>query len=160
MPSGQQLTTGGAVTLAVFVVLCCGSCGGLAWWVNTEGVVWDRAQKKDTIERYEDYLQRFPEGEHAERARLRLATLRKVEEELWSKVGDPPSEAALKAYLARFPEGPHAERAESLLEDGEVRRGAQESQQGMGKTVEEVREMEAVEEKVMESIYEPAPGGP
>ena len=91
----------------VIVLLAC-----MAWLGSQEWCVWDNAEREDSIQSYEQYLARFPEGEHAAVAERRLQQLKKRRADIWSqmpewahygKANRQDDIGALATFLAEFP---------------------------------------------------------
>lgn len=74
---------------------------------------WRDAQRKDSPAAYQDYLERYPTGPHADEARAELETRREAED--WQRAERLGTPEAWQRYLARWPEGRHAEQARRLL---------------------------------------------
>ena len=71
---------------------------------------WEDAQKVDTHEAYQEYIEVNPEGEHVEEARER------AEVRYWETVKYDSTEASFQAYLNRYPNGQFQNRAEEKLD--------------------------------------------
>jgi len=74
---------------------------------------WETAAERNTVAAYEDYLNRFPDGAHAEDARARILGLR--EADAWADAQRLRVPEALQRYLADWPDGAHAAQARREL---------------------------------------------
>ncbi|WP_101068351.1 peptidoglycan-binding domain-containing protein [Roseovarius salinarum] len=71
------------------------------------------------------YLDRYPDGLHAEEARKRLAEIeadkeeadRRKERRAWRDARDADTAESYRAYLERYPDGPHADQARARLSE-------------------------------------------
>jgi hypothetical protein len=124
-------------------------------------------QSLDACKAVEDFLQRYPDGKHAQRARLLLgeaapALLKRRDEEAWKGV-DPeacakPKDlstveracAVVRKYLDEFPKGEHADAARAALKTGEplvAKQRRREEQEATREAAEEERQQKAAERK-------------
>ena len=88
--------------LAAIMVFICGC--------RTQEKAWIRAQSKDTYDSYHTFLETYPEGEFAERARLR------ANECLFAKAQAEDNPESYVSFLRQCPDGSLAERAKQRLE--------------------------------------------
>lgn len=70
---------------------------------------WETAQSADTITAYENFLEEYPEGDRADRARARRDELR--EERDWRKAEAEQTAAAYEEFGKQYPRGRHAREA-------------------------------------------------
>jgi hypothetical protein len=75
---------------------------------------WRSAEAADTIEAYDQFIERHPESERAEPARARLAQL--TEEREWQRASTANTPASYRAFLAQHPNGKWAGEARIRLE--------------------------------------------
>lgn len=66
---------------------------------------WETAQSTDTIAAYEDFLKKCPEGDLADRARMRRNEL--YEERDWKDAEAINTVAAYQAFMKKYPQGRH-----------------------------------------------------
>ena len=107
---------------------------------------WQRAERGGSGEDLRAYLDRYPDGHHAEEAADRVALLEaaareQAERDAWQRARRAGTLAALTGYLEAWPEGAHAEEARAARRalrsetDTEARqRAAQESEAALGLT--------------------------
>jgi hypothetical protein len=98
---------------------------------------WQGAKQANSVEAYESYLRRYPQGQYAELARASIKSLRagqgaprpaeqprpqaqaagaeRVEIELWNSIKDSQDRADFEEYLRKFPEGNFAGIARNRL---------------------------------------------
>lgn len=74
---------------------------------------WHEAESRDSVAAYQQYLERFPAGAHADAARARIAALQEQEE--WDRASRLRTPEAWQRYLAAWPEGRHAATARKQL---------------------------------------------
>jgi hypothetical protein len=75
---------------------------------------WRSAEAADTVEAYDQFIERHPESERAEQARARLAQL--SEEREWQRASSANTPASYRAFLAQHPNGKWAGEARIRLE--------------------------------------------
>jgi hypothetical protein len=75
---------------------------------------WRSAEAADTVEAYDQFIERHPESELAEQARARLAQL--TEEREWQRASTANTPASYRAFLAQHPNGKWAGEARIRLE--------------------------------------------
>jgi hypothetical protein len=84
----------------------------------TAGSDWQQANRQDTVGAYEQFLQKHPNAEQANQARLRLKQLQS--EAAWKGAESANTVAAYNAFLAQYPNSTHAvdatQRRNSLAE--------------------------------------------
>ena len=78
---------------------------------NFERRAWDTAHAQDSIEAYETFLDRHPEGEHAQEARSQIETLSFDQ----AMVADDIPK--YEAFLEIYPGGPFSDRARARIEE-------------------------------------------
>lgn len=90
--------------------------------VDREALFWDSV--KDSVEpaAIESYLERYPSGEFAKLARVRLERLRRIKRRredvrLWEEVKDSGSADQLRQYLSKYPLGRYAKLARAKIEE-------------------------------------------
>lgn len=77
---------------------------------------WESAKQKHTIESYEDYIAKNPEGEFAQEARERIQELFLTEDHLaWKHAIFQESRSSIKNYMLDFPEGEHLKEAKKKM---------------------------------------------
>jgi len=81
--------------------------------VREEENHWQRISTAEDVETVLAYLDKYPQGNHAEAAKSRLAVLE--EEQLWQQAKDWGAVADIQAYLDRYPQGRHASAAQKKL---------------------------------------------
>lgn len=74
---------------------------------------WRDARREDSQSGYQDYLERYPTGAHADEARAELEARRESQD--WERAERLGTPEAWQVYLARWPEGRHAGEARRLL---------------------------------------------
>jgi hypothetical protein len=82
--------------------------GGAVGCATVEGD-FQAATEQDSIEAYQDFLKRHPNGEYASKAEQSLKTL--VEERAWDEATAANTQAAYEEYLRRYPEGSRSQEA-------------------------------------------------
>jgi len=113
------------VLLACFVLM--------AWLGSMESPTWSAAQRANTPIAYQDYLRRFPNGEHVSAARERIEQLQQESERLqretaalwdlfpewaqWGKVVREDSNDGYEAFLRKFPQGRYAEAVRRRIQE-------------------------------------------
>jgi hypothetical protein len=75
---------------------------------------WRSAEAADTVEAYDQFIERHPESELAEQARARLAQL--TEEREWQRASTANTPESYRAFLAQHPNGKWAGEARIRLE--------------------------------------------
>lgn len=78
----------------------------------TDDEAWVHALEKDTLEGYREYLELFPDGDHAEDAQTEINT---YDERDWQATLQRNTLAAFEDYLENWPEGLHAEEAHARI---------------------------------------------
>ncbi len=84
------------------------ACGG-------EGRDWRSAEAADTVEAYDQFLEKHPEGEHVTQARARLGQL--AEDREWQRATTADTAVAYRAFLAQHPNGKWAGEARIRVEN-------------------------------------------
>lgn len=74
---------------------------------------WEAALSADTITAYENFLEEYPEGDRADRARARRDELR--EESAWKGAEAEHTAAAYEEFRKKYPRGRHAREADARL---------------------------------------------
>jgi hypothetical protein len=76
-------------------------------------LAWQDAERENTIAAYQEYLEAFPAGGHAEDARAVLVRMR--EAEAWARAERLRTPEALQRYLGEWPDGQFAATARQRL---------------------------------------------
>jgi len=76
---------------------------------------WEKAQAEDTIAIYEEYLQKHPEDENANKAHNRLEYLYRPID--WQKAQEANTISAYEDYLKNHPKGEYANKAQGELNE-------------------------------------------
>ncbi|HEX6317189.1 MAG TPA: SPOR domain-containing protein [Gemmatimonadaceae bacterium] len=97
----------GAVTLAIALTVLSGC--------SREKIDWKSAEAADTVESYDHFLARHPEGELATQARARIAQLN--EERAWKRASAADTPEAYRQFLAQHENGKWAEEARIRIEN-------------------------------------------
>lgn len=84
------------------------ACGG-------EGRDWRSAEAADTVEAYDQFLEKHPDGEHVTQARARLEQL--AEDREWQRATTADTAAAYREFLAQHPNGKWAAEARIRVEN-------------------------------------------
>jgi class 3 adenylate cyclase len=88
---------------------------------HVEVAFWQSVQDSDTVSEYRLYLSRFPQGQFAELAKMRIengGTAQfdpAVEVAFWESVRDRSNPQLIQAYLAKYPDGQFSEIAKIML---------------------------------------------
>jgi hypothetical protein len=88
--------------------------------VSFENEIWEEAKRGNTLEEYQIYLNKYPQGEFALLAKKNIANIREVkikveEEQLWNSAKINDNESNYEIYLQRFPSGKFAPWAKEKL---------------------------------------------
>ena len=75
--------------------------------------LYKEAKTSQNIEVYKSYLQKFPDGKHAEEARLELNAL--YEERDWKEITGMNTIPAYETFISRYPSGKHSTEARQKL---------------------------------------------
>lgn len=81
---------------------------------NDDQQAWSKALQEQSIEGYQTYIEKNPNGLHYQEA---VNALTAFDEQAWLSVSSNPSEASLNSYLQQFPDGIHAVETRELLSD-------------------------------------------
>jgi len=92
---------------------CIASCALVA--CGGEGRDWRSAEAADTVEAYDGFLEKHPEGEHVTQARARLEQL--AEDREWQRATTKDTAAAYREFLAQHPNGKWAGEARIRVEN-------------------------------------------
>jgi hypothetical protein len=92
---------------------CIASCALIA--CSGEGRDWRSAEAADTVEAYDQFLEKHPEGEHVTQARARLGQL--AEDREWQRATTADTAAAYREFLAQYPTGKWAGEARIRVEN-------------------------------------------
>lgn len=76
---------------------------------------WEDARLIDTRQAYSDFLEAYPQGDYAERARTRIAELER--ETAWRGAEQTANAEAYSAFLNQYPDGAHSREARERLSD-------------------------------------------
>lgn len=68
---------------------------------------WETARDADTREAYREFLEQYPDGEYADRARARLAAMERAQ--AWETAQAENTAEAYDGFLKKFPEGTHSD---------------------------------------------------
>ncbi len=98
----------GSRAIAVCLLLLTGGC-------SREQQDWHSAEAADTIESYDQFIQRHPESELTTQARARVAQL--GEERDWQRAGSADTADAYRQFLADHPNGKWAQEARIRIEN-------------------------------------------
>lgn len=74
---------------------------------------WETAESADTIAAYENFIEAYPEGDRADRARVRRDELR--EEKDWKEAESERTAAAYEEFRKKYPRGRHVREADARL---------------------------------------------
>ena len=77
---------------------------------NPEESAWEQAVSENTFEAYKNFLDQYPESEHAEDANL------KIEELYFEQAKEAGTASGYREFLERYPDGRLVQQATSLLE--------------------------------------------
>lgn len=106
---GEVVTSLRALTVVtVLVAALLGGC-------SRERIDWKSAESADTLEAYNHFLERHPEGELATQARARIAQL--GEDKDWRTATDTDTVEGYRQFLAQHPSGKWAEEARIRVEN-------------------------------------------
>jgi hypothetical protein len=105
--TGKMKIFPGGLLLAVVTVAFVAACATMQSRL-------EQAKSADTITAYEDFLEEYPEGEGADRARMRLDELR--EERAWKEAEAGNTAAAYEDFRERYPRGRYARDVHARLE--------------------------------------------
>lgn len=83
--------------------------------IALEAAVWLNVERMDTVEGYESYLKKFPEGAHAMDARRRLNIL--MDEAAWLEALKQNTVSGYETYLQDYPEGIFVDKARTRLNE-------------------------------------------
>jgi hypothetical protein len=75
---------------------------------------WAAATSEDTIQSYEDFLQRYPESEYSEQAKSRLETLQLESD--WQMAQKSNTIGAYEIFLRKYPNSRYSNQAKSALQ--------------------------------------------
>lgn len=81
---------------------------------DEDNASWAVAQKNNTVSAYSEYLEKFPEGLHANEARQAVDAL---DDDVWFDIQSNLNEEQLNKYKALFPAGKHIAECNELLID-------------------------------------------
>ena len=81
-----------------------------------ENQLWDKTSKTDTVEAYNNYIQKFSSGAHSSEALTRLLNL---DDKYWQNaiIQQTISESSLNDYKKKFPNGKHLQECDDMLSD-------------------------------------------
>ncbi len=87
-----------------------------------EGLYWTKDSQTNTLESYQDYLSRYPDGQHAAAASkgiedLKIAEDQAKENERFQEARNSSNEATLRAFLKEHPSGPEHDQIYGRLDD-------------------------------------------
>jgi hypothetical protein len=78
---------------------------------KAERAYWDRATSGNTVASFNQYLDRFPQGQYSQQAQSEIAALD------WHAVESSNDKSALRSYLSRHASGPYHDKAAVRLDD-------------------------------------------
>jgi cell division septation protein DedD len=104
--NARAMTRAAVAGIAVFALLA--GC-------SREKIDWKSAEAADTVEAYDRFLQRHPDGELAPQARARVAQLN--EDRDWQRATTTDTVSAYRAFLAQHENGKWAEEARIRIEN-------------------------------------------
>lgn len=81
---------------------------------DEDNASWAVAQRNNTVSAYSEYLEKFPEGLHANEARQAVDAL---DDDVWFDIQSNLNEEQLNKYKALFPAGKHIAECNELLVD-------------------------------------------
>lgn len=116
MPNDEEaVATGcgcliGALVLVSVLVAAVRGCSD-----KKEQAAWNRAERGNSISAYEQYLEDYDTGEHANTAKHRIASS-KAEQQAFQRLGADSTLGDLRSYLQRFPSGSNRSAVLGFLE--------------------------------------------
>lgn len=84
--------------------------------LNADHLAWNNAVDQNTPDAYQEYVRRYPAGQHVSEAFAQIAAL---EEYYWDRANSTMDQAALREYLRMYPGGLYAAEANEILNDSE-----------------------------------------
>jgi hypothetical protein len=105
---------------------CIAACALIA--CSGEGRDWRSAEAADTVEAYDQFLEKHPEGEHVTQARARLEQL--AEDREWQRATTADTAAAYREFLAQHPNGKWAGEARIRVENFALTEAAAAAERG------------------------------
>jgi len=76
---------------------------------------WEEARQADSLSAYQEFLEQYPDGEHADTARQRIAEIR--EQDAWETAHERDTREAYQAFVDEYPESTHAAQASSRINE-------------------------------------------
>jgi hypothetical protein len=121
-------------------------------------IAWTDAKRTATREAWERFIEAYPDGDHAAKARQALAAIeaaearQKADHTAWAEAEGASSREAYSAYLRAYPNGRHAERARARLAE-------MEGTEGKAGASAAVNETKPTSRSERQGAWEPAAGG-
>ncbi|MDR0437929.1 MAG: protein kinase [Bacteroidales bacterium] len=90
--------------------------GGIFLYLNpNEERTWKKAERRDSIPYYQKYLDKYPDGIHAEKAKTKIEEIE--HKHTWEEAKRRDSIPYYQKYLDKYPDGIHAEEAKTRIKE-------------------------------------------
>ncbi|MFU8833248.1 MAG: SPOR domain-containing protein [Wenzhouxiangella sp.] len=76
---------------------------------------WEEARQADSLSAYQEFLEQYPDGEHADTARQRISEIR--EQDAWETARERDTVEAYQAFVDEYPDSTHAAQASSRISE-------------------------------------------
>ncbi|MCB9053669.1 MAG: SUMF1/EgtB/PvdO family nonheme iron enzyme [Lewinellaceae bacterium] len=84
---------------------------------DEDEAAWLKAAALDTVAGYDDYLDAFPNGHHAEEAEERMEELEQQDEEAWQQAANSKSVVGYRRYIRHSPKGKYVREARRRIQE-------------------------------------------
>ena len=84
---------------------------------DEDEAAWRKAVALDTVAVYDDYLDAFPNGHHAEEAEARMEELEQQDEEAWKQAVSSKSVVGYRRYIRNSPRGKYVREARRRIQE-------------------------------------------
>jgi serine/threonine protein kinase len=92
----------------------------------SEQFAWNRAEERNSITSWEEFLETYPDSSHAPKARDHIEHLEEIEDTDWNRANELKSTTGWREYLQRHGDSPRASKARRALD--RIERAAAEEQ--------------------------------
>ncbi len=84
---------------------------------DEDEAAWRKATALNTVAAYDDYLDAFPNGHHAEEAETRMEELEQQDEEAWKQAASSKSVVGYRRYIRHSPRGKYVREARQRIRE-------------------------------------------